>query len=309
MNTRLTGFKCVDTSKVAEIGPKIGSLKPDISFYMVGLESHYTNKNNKTFAKFGATELFMEVKEDADQDPFCDNGPELINFNSNVPYDDLPIASKERIEILGQNVGYAATILAQQQREFTFSMIMSGTMIRFLRWDRAGLIVSQAFDCHKEPDVLCQFLWRFQHLSPEQRGFDTTIVKGSTEEHGHLFSAAVKTRACFELGIPSHGQKADKVLKQHYDPEQLSIVSFSEGSIHKTYCFSRPSEAPLSVVGRATKGYWCVDVATGGVCFFKDTWRKDLLGLRYEGEVVRELDKCGVRSAPKLACHSHVLSG
>ncbi|KAF8595611.1 hypothetical protein BDV93DRAFT_456513 [Ceratobasidium sp. AG-I] len=253
-------------------------------------------------------ELFAEVKKTADQDPFRDGSPEIIDFNLDAPYDDLPKATKRKIDILGQSVCYATTILAQQHRQFAYSMMISGTMVRFLRWDRAGAIVSQAFDCRKEPDVLCQFMWRLEHLSMAQRGFDTTVVQGSTEDYGSIFSDAIKNRVCFELDIPHQGAKADKALKQHYDPDQLSIVTVSEGSINKTYCICRPLEAPLSVVGRATRGYWSVDVTTGEVRFLKDTWRKDLAGLEYEGNVVRELSKQGVQNVPKLDCHGDVIS-
>ena len=309
LNDRLTIFKCVDTSTTSGHDTKSGSLKPDISIYMEGPTSPYTNENNTPFGKFRIMESFVEVEKTADQDPFRDNSPEIIDFNLDAPYDSLPKATKRKIEILGQSVSYATAILGQQHRQFAYSMMMSGTMVRFLRWDRAGVIVSQAFDCRKEPDALCQFMWRLEHLSIAQRGFDTTAVKGSTEEYGSIFSDAIKNRLCFELGIPHQGATSDKALEQHYDPDQLSIVTVSEGPIKKTYCICRPLEAPLSIIGRATRGYWSVDVATREVRFVKDTWRKGLSGLEREGDIVRELWRQGVQSVPKLACHSDVISG
>ncbi|KAF8599730.1 hypothetical protein BDV93DRAFT_411344, partial [Ceratobasidium sp. AG-I] len=64
------------------------------------------------------------------------------------------------VQTLGHSVYCAAQVLARQHRQHFFSMTMSGPMVRFIRWDRAGAIVSQAFDCANDPDTLWHFLWR-----------------------------------------------------------------------------------------------------------------------------------------------------
>ena len=40
--------------------------------------------------------------------------------------------------------------------------------------DRSGAVVSERFDYTKSPVWLAEFIWRFSHLSDEERGWDVT---------------------------------------------------------------------------------------------------------------------------------------
>lgn len=189
-------------------------------------------------------------------------------------------------------------------------MTMSGAMVRFIRWDRAGAIVSQAFNCRDDPNTLCRFLWHLERLNLAQRGFDDTVEKDSARLYGSVFTAAIEDRVCFELNIDRQDAEATKsALDSYYDPEQLSIVSVSEGNALSTFCISRPLGTPLSAAGRGTRGYWGFNTATQEMCFLKDTWRTALCDLGLEGDIVRELYEKGVRNVPEVSCHGDVVSG
>ena len=51
-----------------------------------------------------------------------------------------------RVAALGQNAAYAEILMTRQFRTCVFSLSISGRFVRFLRWDREGVVVSQAVD-------------------------------------------------------------------------------------------------------------------------------------------------------------------
>lgn len=108
-------------------------------------------------ANLGDVELLIEVNKTKDDDPFCDTSPELIDFNFAVDYDDLSKTDRAMVKTLGRSVYYVSQIFARQHRLHVYHLTVSGPMVRFIRWDRAGAIVSQAFDCHDDPSALCRF--------------------------------------------------------------------------------------------------------------------------------------------------------
>ncbi|KAI0308449.1 hypothetical protein OF83DRAFT_1020036, partial [Amylostereum chailletii] len=46
----------------------------------------------------------------------------------------------------GQIIAYAHALLSMQFRLYCFSFLIFGSKARFIRWDRAGAVVSEAFD-------------------------------------------------------------------------------------------------------------------------------------------------------------------
>ncbi|KAI0775517.1 hypothetical protein BD413DRAFT_277180 [Trametes elegans] len=88
----------------------------------------------------------------------------------------------EMERILGLHVAFAIEVLSRQHRNFFFSISLHGTSARFFRWDRAGCVVSYAFDIHAMPFYLSEFLWQFAKTSYVERGHDPT-VKPATSEH------------------------------------------------------------------------------------------------------------------------------
>lgn len=80
------------------------------------------------------------------------------------------------------------------------------------------------------------------------------------------------------------------------------------------FLVSRPIEAPLSISGRGTRGYWAVktpdkDVDKGEhkIAFLKDTWRVDASGMEKEGEIMIELVEAKVSNVSDIYCHGDVL--
>ena len=213
----------------------------------------------------------------------------------------------EAEKAFGLSIAFAVEILARQQRAFLFSISMSGSLARLYRWDRAGCIVTQAFDVRERPELLTEFLWRFSALSDAERGFDTTIELASSTEEA-LFRDSIRKYVSSQLDIT--GEELNKAVSAHYQPGYVAVVHILEppesGAVptHR-YLVSRPVVSPLHLTGRCTRGYWAVQVNTGRLAFLKDTWRPPSHTVT-EGDTLLRLNDLGVRNVPELAAHGDV---
>ncbi len=284
--------------------------------------------NTASRAELGHVELFIEVKPDPLHDFFVDppsrehdeDHEELPaerdqeheeHHTEHTPHDlfahssDVAFA-RRRDRALGQHIHYVTEIFARQHRAFVFSISMSGSRARFLRWDRAGCIVSASFDVREEPEILCEFLWRFSHASLAERGHDATVIVATPEEE-ELFRDALRDHVRIQL--EAEGPALDCAVSEHYQPGHASVVHvFPRGDIARSgnsrrFVVSRPVVSPLYPTGRGTRGYWAVDVLTRQVVFLKDTWRA---GKHVEGLGIAHLNAVGVRNVPSLFCHGDV---
>ena len=69
---------------------------------------------------------------------------------------------------------YASAHLAAQFRTHVFSIVLFTKSARLMRWDRAGLIVSEPVSLDK-PE-LAEFFWTFSNANAKDRGYDPTVT-------------------------------------------------------------------------------------------------------------------------------------
>ncbi|KAH9915713.1 hypothetical protein B0H21DRAFT_713571 [Amylocystis lapponica] len=242
----------------------------------------------------GYAELFIEVKETVAHDFFKDPPDDADRSRYQFMLDITNEEAYERAEeSLGHHVAYATEACARQHRTFYLSMSLAGTFLRFIRWDRAGAIVSESFDIRAQPEFLCDFLWRFAHASLTERGHDPTLefaAPGDEDRFREIISARVK----IETGLT--GEALDDAIEEHYKPGLVIIIT-------ERLLVSRPVAYPLSVAGRATRGYWAV-TASDDVVFLKDSWR--YLAMEKEGVTIEEMEKAGVVNIPQILIHGDV---
>ncbi|KAI0941239.1 hypothetical protein AcV7_002861 [Taiwanofungus camphoratus] len=304
--SRCPGFTFVTTSTRSENKHKIGSMMPDICCYadhslgMVG---------TPRTAHFGYAELFFEVKGTSKHDFFTD--PQQGADHSSHPF-VLNISNKVNLsraeQALGQNVAYATEACARQHRLFYFSVSVSGRSVRFIRWDRAGAIATESFNVRESPELLCEFLWKFAGAKDHERGYDPTVCMASKTEEA-LFKQAITQHVQLQLG-PLDSQALESAVAEHYQKDKVvAIYVPDEDSADHTshrYLVSRPVVSPLSMAGRATRGYWAVD-SSGQVAFLKDTWRYAVSGMVQEGVILRDLNDKNVRNTPRFLHHGDVV--
>ena len=82
---------------------------------------------------------------------------------------------------------YAARVLFHQHRLHLFTLHFQGTSkARIARWDRSGVVVSDAIDLSEHAHFLYDFIHRMGRLTREQQGFDTTVSLAPKHEIARL---------------------------------------------------------------------------------------------------------------------------
>ncbi len=258
------------------------------------------------------TEFFIEVKSDPSYDFFVDppsplSGEARAAHNLLSLPEDTELASRLR-RALAKHISHVSEIFARQQRVFVFSMTMAGSSARLCRWDRSGVVVTEAFDIREQPDILCDFIWRLSATSAIGRGHDLTVQPATPEEE-------VRYRDAITQHVRDQTGRNDedilKAVSEHYESGRVMAVHVLaqrpgvERKIHR-YLVSRPVVSPLSPTGRSTKAYWAFCTTTNRVVFLKDTWRD---AQDDEGSILAKLNELKVCNVPEFVLHGDIFNG
>ena len=307
---RCPGFVFLDAATHTLFPRKLGHMKPHVCCYRKEHLRIVEEAQPSSRTEFGYAELFVEVKPDPSHDFFVDPLPKADHASHEfLASSDDPSFKKHRDRAFGQQVAYATEIFARQHRSCVFSISLSGSHARFIRWDRAGCVVSRSFDTRTEPGLLCEFLARFSQTDSRGRGHDIT-VEPALPEHEQLFRTAITEHVHLQLGCEEDA--LEKAVSEHYQPGHVTIMYVlrhcevaTEETFHR-FLVSRPVASALSLTGRGTRGWWGVDLATSQVVFLKDTWRTGDYRYEVEGEVLDSMSKHEVRNIPAILCHGDV---
>ena len=139
----------------------------------------------------GLAEYFFTVHPDREGDFFHDPTPGMKHlYDPKKPTIDTHFTLLDHISDLEEKekargrldemIERVADIWNQQWRSHIFTISMAGSMVRFLRWDRGGTVITSAFDIRQEPGLLVDFLRSDYQSSKEDRGF-LTMFRWSTE--------------------------------------------------------------------------------------------------------------------------------
>jgi hypothetical protein len=181
-------------------------LKPDICVYP---KDDLPDGGKTDFSKI---DFFTEFK--IPTDPFVADGRRAM-AEENSPFEKN---SEESQLIRGQLASYAAAVAGTQSRVHTFCVIVCGKFVRFIRWDRGGAIVTEPFDCAENPQFLAEFFWRFNFLTAEQKGRDTSV--SPVPEH---FRQDILKTLRKEISAAEHAEHAE-----HAEPSKTSKTSARE---------------------------------------------------------------------------------
>jgi hypothetical protein len=279
-------LKFVDTTVSQDRSKK--KQKPDISIYWkfpgdkhdsergldfkaVDLWIENKNKNDDIFR------TLTELKEDEEKDG---------DLESHIRW------TNSAYKICGQLIAYATALHHSQFRVFSFGIVLFGEKGRLLRWDRSGVIYTEAFQWKTQPDTLCEFFWRLNFLSPVDRGYDTTVTP-VMDDDGEAKAALSKLRT----------------YEGWEDGEKLKITNLYRFLVHddcatdgqlRSYITPGAIWDTNALFGRCTFGYIAYDVAASKLVYLKDFWRTDLPRIQKEGDVYRKLHDVNVPNIPAL---------
>lgn len=293
-NTVCTNFVAVYT------GDRVNHetvLKPDITFFAKNNmpELCDTSKNisanlhgdTNFVTSFVHMELFVELKLEALSDPFRDLRDEKMEERD----------SNQGNNTRGQFLLYAANQLAYQHRLFAFGLVICGKIARFIRWDREGVVVSAAIDCSTDQNLVVEFLFRFNQLTPEKRGLDPTATL-ATPEQTELFESEVAK-------IETESLKRTIGPREDFPRFKLEVRDPNGTVFH--YIVGKAMDYNLGIVGRCTRGYLALDLCTRKCVFLKDMWRPDVPGVQPEHFWYGKLMKAKVPHLVKFKHASDVI--
>ncbi|KAI6097159.1 hypothetical protein F5141DRAFT_1255676 [Pisolithus sp. B1] len=268
----------METSKNPAEDDSVPGAKPDFCLYEAAKNPEKTD--------FSAAELCIELKRSVSWDPFQDFDLKKNKGESSDPFErDTVIANDAR----GQITSYAVRQFYSQYRFFAFSIVVFGDHARLVRWDRSGAVVSARFNYVDNANLLVDFLWRFSHLSREDRGHDPTVSPASdlSEE------TAQEIRETLNL-------KAGTALLKFDIPHK-------DG--HKSFYGPHFPHPVRSLIGRSTRTVPVCDLVEGRPCkaFLKEYWR--LAGVRGEVEVYAHLARYDIPHIAPLLCGGDVPHG
>lgn len=348
--SRCPGFAFRDTSERADkSNGAVGAIKPDVSVYA---EKHLhaldaTDSHNAA-THVGLIATFIEIKAETDffKDPPSNSSSSQKKRSSHAQHSFVLDHIKNQIVLeyatraLGQNIAYASEVCARQYRHCCYSVSLTGCHARLIRWDRAGAIVSAAFDLHTHPEYLCQFYWYFSQMSDEERGYDLSFG-AATKEEEMLFRDTIATHVksqlstlpreasrrphghvSMDVGDGDYQEAVDSELPLHYRPGGVSTILLTSPGLSthaqpRKLLVSQPLISPMTMFGRCTRSYWAVDCTwdaqagrfRGRTVFLKDTWRYNTREFdKREGDVLHALRQGAVPNIPDVNLHEDVCS-
>ncbi|KAI0354872.1 hypothetical protein OH77DRAFT_1404217 [Trametes cingulata] len=315
--SRCPGF-VFDNASARSTKPRtLGHMKPHVCCYAAENVEAARSADYAYRCELAFVELFIDVRPHPKDDIFLDPPHDAkpgARARSDPSDDFLASCEDEDLAALlqkmfGEHIAYVVEIFARQFRTWLFTVSMCGSMARFLRWDRSGCIVTEAFDVRERPELFCEFLWRFSQMSDAGRGHDRTAMPGTPEDE-RLFRDAVRAHVQTQLEI--EGTELEKAITEHYAPGHVTILHVlgpdpvATPDAVRRFIVSRPVISPLgTLTGRGTRGFWSVDVQTGHIVFLKDVWRSDS-ARGQEGTMLERLNHLGVRNVPSFVWHGDV---
>jgi Fungal protein kinase len=269
----IPGFKIVNTSDYPDQNSRKGKrIKPDPTMYKEDVD---TTRNVTQFDKL---ELHFEFKPKGSTDPFRDPKPD-ISPEERLAWQFVSDSQSSQ-HCRGQLATYATEWCTRQHRVFAFSVFIYDPYVRFIRWDRSGIVVTERFNFRTNSQPLVDFLWRFVHLTDVQRGRDNTVREATAEEI----------------------QLAHEHLTQWKNVKERPVIVFyiQDGDIRREFIGWGSMADAESLLGRATRAYPVYEKASGEIRFLKDSWRA--ASLEQESQTLRTLNAAGVRNVPVLDC-------
>lgn len=207
----------------------------------------------------------------------------------------------EALKVRGQLARYASLVFSHQQRTHIFQLLVCGRLARFIRWDHSGAIVSDAFDYNKNPHLLAQFFWRYNHMTASQRGWDLSVTEASDKERKTFKS--VMSKFLKSMRDPARSEpvlrNAEATIDEHWPVLKVTVEDDKLGKSVRIL-IQAPFFRTHSALGRATRGYIAYHIPLRKLIFFKDTWRVVHNRLIPEREILRSLSDASVPNIPEV---------
>ncbi|EJF58674.1 hypothetical protein DICSQDRAFT_172686 [Dichomitus squalens LYAD-421 SS1] len=262
------------------------------------------------------------------------------------PFDDdeenISTPTLTRKAVRGQIISYAELIFAVQQRVALFTLVVLGTRVRFVRWDRSGTVVTRAFDYVQNWEVFCEILWRIGNCTMTQLGFDPSAtrlypgqaeydlmdaaadnVEGDIDETERVLSGPELPNGHFKYvremfkkslvdGWPRYMLEVPAPVEAATTATTATPARHSDSYPKvdrpvRKFLVCKPEFRAKGMAGRGTRGYVALDCTTKRFVWLKDAWRANYKKVDQEGVMLGSLNSAEVPFVPTLLCHGDIL--
>ncbi|KAI0334154.1 hypothetical protein GY45DRAFT_1270329 [Cubamyces sp. BRFM 1775] len=278
-----------------------GKVKPDTTW-----RSELRKQEARTM--WGWMTMFIEVKTGQHPQPF------LSTKDGRWVPNPHPKAKEARVQI----IKYAAELQLRQHRTFVYTALICCNMVWFIRWDRAGALVSEPIDYKLDPAPLLNFVHRVTSVSAEEQGYDPTVTL-ATDEQVAMFQRHAdelpegwrKTYAQHALSDPGRYPICavqcpdvpwlDTTKDKALDPDKPRT---------HTYLIGRYRSGYRSPTGRGGKCFIAYDVDRGCLVVLKDYWCANVSTVHRELDTYQRFHDTGVvENVAEAIAGGDVLSG
>ncbi|KAI0090924.1 hypothetical protein BDY19DRAFT_664127 [Irpex rosettiformis] len=244
--------------------------------------------------------LIVEFKSTEAEDPFC-------SLEDAKECDSFQKTDRRSRRTLCKLANYTWDSFSYQHRVHLFMLFIAGNVARFIRWDRAGAIVSASFDYVEDSKPLMRFLGSFAKLDDAQRGWNTTVSRPLPNE-------VEEFRAAINSWIERHGgvevvrrrfPGAESTLDEEYSTYKITVKP--EIGKSQTLIVRRPFSQSGNLVGRATRTYFAYSTTPRIVVFYKEGWRVEADVDHSETTAYRKLKEGNVQHIPTILCAGDVI--
>ncbi|KDQ54330.1 hypothetical protein JAAARDRAFT_196684 [Jaapia argillacea MUCL 33604] len=214
-------------------------------------------------------DAFVEVKGAVSQDPIRLDPKDQNKWTVEHP------------NVLAQFHKYSCEQQKARPRCFNFGIGIFGSMCRFFRWDRSVTVISERFEYTTSPELLADFLVRFDISSLSDRGIDETASRPITRAERSLVEAAYKDAVALRL------------VEDHPDPvgtsTRIFVPSVSGNLKDGEWLLSvgPPLFISRGLTGRGTRTWLAFrpECPDRKFVVVKDAWREE--GLKPEGDIYK----------------------
>ncbi|KAI0645294.1 hypothetical protein C8Q79DRAFT_1120001 [Trametes meyenii] len=208
-----------------------------------------------------------------------------------------------RKKIFGQVLSeYAQFVFTHQHRTCYFMVLFLDDQCRIFRLDRSGIFATVRFNYKSNGKPLVEFLWRFAHLSPAERGVDITAEEVALDSE---LAKLMSDRASLESGLDDHARGRFAASLEPPWPWYLLHLTDERTGQKRRFLVGQPQFTAFELMGRGTRSYVALDAdnTSGPFVHLKDTWRIVHDDIDKEGAVLEQLNKRSVPFIPTLLYH------
>ncbi|KAL4242980.1 hypothetical protein ABKN59_011187 [Abortiporus biennis] len=205
--------------------------------------------------------------------------------------------------MVGQISDHISAVMKRQHRTHFFSVVTIANTTRFLRWDCAGVIVTEPITFKEDLARFIKFFYRFAQMSPEDQGEDASILEADDKDLQCLYKFQVNKvptlvpnhRKFFEHAFVKNKDQFPivKVYLDRMPPVPPSAPDCYLGPSGNTLrlLIGAPSTHSYSLFGKCTKGFIAFDLDEKRLKFIKDHWRYNDQTYHPELEVYKRLQE------------------